>query len=233
MYSTDQIGRVVGFAVAAARAHQAGKKSTELGEGDTRQELYVGAIWNPKKKVYKGYCARFVRQVYETACRFEEGSWRYAADTALDMCRHLEDAGHSIPQTKMLPGDIIGINRNSGQYGHIAIYVGEIDGKETIAENTSSARRGNPLSPGAKLTPFADIAARVTGVYRLGSIAQDAPEPQDGVKLILTGSTDAKVLTERGQIIGESLYVPAREVCQALGYTVTPHLEQGKVYIAK
>ena len=108
-----------------------------------------------------------MRQVYETACGLRPFSWRYAAPSALEMCARLEADAHKVSGERLVPGDILGINRNSGQYGHIGIYVGSVDGVQTIAENTSSTVRGNPRRAGTKLTPHADIAHRVTGVYRL------------------------------------------------------------------
>ena len=157
-YTQERIDCVVRNALAAVKASQEGKNYIYLGEGPTAQRLDLKQ---------GGYCARFVRQVYETACGFGEGTWKYAAGSALEMCEKLAAAGHTVGDHSLVPGDIIGINRNSGPYGHIAIYVGKVDGKDCIAENTSSTTRGNPRSAGTKLTPLSDVIERVTGVYRL------------------------------------------------------------------
>lgn len=157
-YTQDIIDRVVEYALRAARASQRGEATVRLGAGDSAQDLLLRQ---------GGYCARFVRQVYETACGLRPFSWRYAAPSALEMCARLEADGHAVSADRLVPGDILGINRNSGKYGHIAVYVGRVDGVETIAENTSSTVRGNPRRAGTKLTPHTDIAHRVTGVYRL------------------------------------------------------------------
>jgi hypothetical protein len=157
-YTKDRIDRVVSHAMAAVKASQEGKTSIYLGDGPTAQRLELKR---------GGYCARFVRQVFETACGMGDGKWKYAAGSALEMCEKLAADGHTVGNHSLVPGDIIGINRNSGQYGHIALYVGEVGGKDCIAENTSSASRGNPRSAGTKLTPLSDVIERVTGVYRL------------------------------------------------------------------
>lgn len=157
-YTQERVDRVVRHALVAVKASQEGKESIYLGDGPTAQRLDLRQ---------GGYCARFVRQVYETACGFGEGRWKYAAGSALEMCEKLAAAGNTVGDHSLVPGDIIGINRNSGRYGHIALYVGKIDGKDCIAENTSSTTRGNPRAAGTKLTPLSDVIERVTGVYRL------------------------------------------------------------------
>jgi hypothetical protein len=157
-YRQDMIDRVVAHALAAAKASQDGKTHLVLGDGMTAQRLSLRE---------GGYCARFVRQVYETGCEFGEGRWRYAAPSALEMCKKLADDKHEVTDGSLTPGDIVGINRNCGAYGHVALYVGKIQGKDMIAENTSSGTRGNPRRAGTKLTPFEELRPRVTGVYRL------------------------------------------------------------------
>ena len=165
-YTQGLIDAVVKTALAAAKASRDGKSSIVLGDGKAAQGFALKA---------GGYCARFVRQVYETACGLAPFSWAYAAQTARQMTVSLEAAGHRVNDQSLVPGDIIGIHRDSGKYGHIAIYVGKVNGVATIAENTSSRNRGNPLTAGTKLTPYADVADRVTGVYRL---LADVPAPK-------------------------------------------------------
>jgi hypothetical protein len=169
--SKDQLQKVVKNALAAARASQAGETTVAIGDGVTAQRFALRE---------GGYCARFVRQVFETACALKGHTWRFGAASALEMCEAMRAVGRKvgiISVSDLMPGDVVGINRNSGQYGHIAIYVGLVESVPTIAENTSSATRGNPRRPGTKLTPYADIAARVTGVYRLRAALQaDWPE---------------------------------------------------------
>jgi hypothetical protein len=127
-----------------------------------------------------GYCARLVRQCVEVGCEFQPHAWRHAGASALQTCQNLRDAGYKIGVGDQEPGCVVGINRNSGQYGHVGIYVGRVDGVESIVENTSDHVRGRPARAGTKVTPWSAIAARVTGVYRLGPyVAETAPETTD------------------------------------------------------
>ncbi len=158
VYTGGEIGKVVANALAAARASQQGETRITLGEGAAKQQLNL---------LVGGYCARFVRQVYETACGLRPGTWEFQASDAKAMTAKLASNGHRVMEGSLQPGDIVGIHLGSGQYGHVAIYVGKIGGKDTIAENTSSKARGNPQRAGTKLTPYSDISHRVTGVYRL------------------------------------------------------------------
>ena len=159
MYTKEQMAEVRKTAFAAPRARQEGKTTIVLGSGDNAQKFVL---------TERGYCARFVRQVYEAALDLGPYSWKYAAGDALEMCKKLDAAGFLVSDGKLVPGDIVGINKYSGAHGHIAIYVGKSGGEDMIAENTSSAVRGNPRGAGTKLTPYSEIIHRVTGVYRLG-----------------------------------------------------------------
>ncbi len=141
-----------------------------LGYGDTAQ---VFDLVMDTENV--GYCARLVRQCVEVGCEFAPHAWRHAGASALQTCENLRDAGYKIAIGDREPGCVVGINRNSGQYGHVAIYAGRVDGVESIIENTSDGKRGRPARAGTKTTPWSAIAARVTGVYRLGPhVADDA-----------------------------------------------------------
>lgn len=158
VYTSHEIGRAVANALAAARASEQGETRITLGEGAAKQQLNL---------LVGGYCARFVRQVYETACGLKPGTWEFQGSDAKAMTAKLASEGHRVTDGSLQPGDIVGIHHGSGRYGHVAIYVGKIGGQETIAENTSSKVRGNPQRAGTKLTPYSAIAHRVTGVYRL------------------------------------------------------------------
>jgi hypothetical protein len=166
--------RIVDNALTAARAHQQGRTKLVMGTGNRQTiDLSTG-----------GYCARFVRQIVEVSKRTgkldENGnelygvpamSWEFRRANARLMERALRDAGLYKGRTldNAAPGDIVGINKPPWvSVGHIAIYVGEVDGVPCIAENTSVAGRGNPRVKGTKLTPWAAVAKRVTGIYRLG-----------------------------------------------------------------
>lgn len=149
------------YALIAARAHQNGHTQVKLGDSHPQAlDLATG-----------GYCARFVRQTIECALGLLPMSWEFRRANARLMERALRDAGLYVGRVleNAAPGDIVGINKPPWvAVGHIAIYVGEITGAPMIAENTSVAGRGKPRVPGTKLTPWADIERRVTGLYRLG-----------------------------------------------------------------
>jgi hypothetical protein len=151
---------MVEYALAAARAHAAGEDSIVLGLYHPQQlNLKVG-----------GYCARFVRQIVETASNEIPMAWDYARANARLMERALRSAGFYVGKVLECaePGDIVGINLPASvEVGHIGIYVGEVDGVPMIAENTSVASRGKPRRKGTKLTPWSVMAERVTGLYRL------------------------------------------------------------------
>lgn len=149
------------YALIAARAHQNGHAQVKLGDCHPQAlDLATG-----------GYCARFVRQIVECALGLLPMSWEYRRANARLMERGLRDAGLYVGRTldDAAPGDIVGINKPPWvAVGHIAIYVGEVEGIPTIAENTSVAGRGKPRVQGTKLTPWSAVATRVTGIYRLG-----------------------------------------------------------------
>ena len=148
--------RVVEIAIQAAEAHQAGHFTAEIG----------GTVFNLRQG---GYCARFIRQCHEAALGLAPFGWAYRAGNALQMEDNLKRAGLQVLSPK--PGDIVCINKDSGQYGHIAIWLG--NGK--IAENTSSGSRGNPKEPGTKITVLnSSIRARITGYYAVMPAAGDA-----------------------------------------------------------
>lgn len=171
-YTADIMRPIAGHAIAAAIERTRGEISIALGTGVAKQVLDLRE---------RGMCAKFVRQVHETACGFRPFSWAYAAPNAQVMCRQLAAANHAIPARRsadLLPGDIIGVG-NSAPPGHVCLYVGEVGGVATVAENTSSGTRGNPRSPGTKLTPYADIAPRVDGVYRLRWMTAEEPAAPD------------------------------------------------------
>jgi len=163
-----QRAKVVEVAMKAVDARLRGESTVELGLPKGRQQFILGPVYKDRK--LQGYCNRFVRQVFEVALNLEPFDWRYRSDSARETCQKLEDAGKSVPFVCRLPGDILGINRSSGKYGHIAIYLSANipghEGKELIAENTSSGARGYPVKPGTKITRLSDVQGRVTGCYR-------------------------------------------------------------------
>jgi hypothetical protein len=208
LYSSAVRQRVVTVAIDAARAHQDGLTS-----------------WGDFNLSTGGMCARFVRQVYERALDLNAFDWEYAAPSARDMATRLRHDVRQIPAISREPGDVLQIG--SGYPGHVAIYVGEVDGILSIAENTSDASRGNPRKAGTKLTPWTDVSSRVTGVFRL---CASIPAATYGIVITLEGSDGARVLSRNGRMDGDVCVVPIREVWEALGGTVTDHrADLGKV----
>ena len=160
-YTPERIADILRTARNAVTAHQAGKTTTVLGSGASAQEFDLAA---------GGMCNRFVRQCFEVGLHIPPFTWRYRGPFASTTLRKLTKGGRRIagkcPDPAILrPGDIVGHRR--WVVGHIAIYVGEIDGVPMVAENTISARRGDPRGKGTKLTPYAAIRKSITEAHRL------------------------------------------------------------------
>lgn len=172
-YTGDQVRGIVRVALRLGEIVRAQPKlpRVTLGSGETAQ---VFDLVMDTEDV--GYCARLARQDVEVGCEFPPHTWQHAGASAVETCKNLDKAGYEIPVADREPGCIIGINRGSGQYGHVGIYLGKIDGVASILENTSDDKRGRPQRAGTKVTPWSAIAARVTGVYRLGRYVAETPE---------------------------------------------------------
>ena len=174
-YTRSRIECVVIIAKEAARAHQRGEKTITLGVPPTAQKFDLRK---------GGMCNCFLRQCFEVACGIGEQQWRYRAGRAKWTLEKLDKAGHAIwkdltpitspPATMLLPGDIIG--KRWGTYGHVMLYVGQVDGRPMMAENTSCGERGNPERPGTKLTRYQDCRKNITGVYRLLDVSPRKPD---------------------------------------------------------
>ena len=179
------------IAVDAAKAHQDGLHAANIN----------GTVFNLAKG---GYCARLIRQVHECALGLESFEWAYRAGDAKQMEDNLKRAGLRVKRPE--PGDIVCLNKNSGQYGHIAIFLG--NGK--IVENTSSGQRGKPREPGTKITTLsANLKKRVSGYYAAMPPAKDKPR----AVLMIEHAT--------GKVVGGFELVPGGN-----------HIEdQGKVYV--
>ena len=178
-YTEEQVRGIVAVVqrVADIVRAQPTLKAVRIGDGGTPQEFDL--IMDDEDV---GYCARLVRQCVEVGCGFAAYAWRYKGASALDTCANLKAAGYKLGSiADREPGCVVGINRNAAQYGHVAMLLGEVEGTEYIVENTSDHVRGNPARAGTKVTPWSAVAARVTGVYRLGRyVAEEVatPEPE-------------------------------------------------------
>ena len=175
-----------------------------------------------------GLCLRFVRQVTEVAAGLGEGTWHYAMPKAKQALRMMEADGLQVGNKHTSPselkiGDIIGIT--TGVYGHIAIFMGLIDGIHTVAENTSSASRGKPMRAGTKLTPYSALQNRVTGIFRL--------YPTEEKKVKVTIVEQDKKINIPAKLIDNVIYVPVRNLANALGHEVNYDNKSGEVVVQK
>ena len=191
--------RIVEIAKAAAFAHAEGKTRVVIAKTD----FLVGPVYDTKGKPL-GYCARFIRQLHEAALGLGEFEWPYRAANAVQMETNLKRAGLRVDKPE--PGDIVCLNKGSGKYGHIAIYLRS----GYIAENTSAGRRGMPKEPGTKITKFSpSLKNRVTGYYAAMPATDDALQ------------TIRMIEEATGKVVGSFNLVPGGD-----------HIaDQGKVYV--
>jgi len=205
MYSREAISNVIRIAKAAATEHQKGNDSYLATHEDG------GGVSQRMNLAEGGMCNRFVRQCYEVGLGIAQQTWPYRAGRAIWTIDSLEAAGLGIGpglESDLLPGDIVGIH--TGKSGHIAIYVG--DG--TVAENTISATRGKPRKAGTKLTPYADLADRVTDIFRLADTA---------IRVVWKSSVPGvgdRLVTSDAKLIGGRAWAPVREMGVGLGFSV-------------
>jgi len=163
----------------------------------------------------RGWCAKFVRQVFEAATGCGERQWPYSARNAKLMEAKLK--ADDLAVLNPVAGDIIAINRSSGIFGHIGVYLG--DG--WFAENTSSTSRG----PGTTISPVSAVASRVTGYYRAVPLA-------DTLKVVLLPG-DA-LIPCGAEVEDGATRCDLRPLAEALGATVHDRIgDQGKVYVRK
>ena len=145
-YTSKQRDKVIGRAMAAVEARQAGQTAYKAG----------GQIFGLEAG---GLCNRFIRQVFETALGLPEQSWTFRGATAKETLRQLAAAGYEVHMDDLQAGDILG--HTAGKFGHIALYLGQPypDGRHLVAENTSWTG-GFPEKPGTKITRLQTFLAR-------------------------------------------------------------------------
>lgn len=197
-YTRAVVSRVVDIGVNAAKAYRAGARSYTA-----HQHADGTGVSQVLDLSEGGMCNRFVRQCFEVALGIPEYTWLYRAGRAIWTLDSLDAAHKRVAAggEGLQPGDIVGIHK--GTYGHIAIYVG--DGM--VAENTT---RGTPA--GTKLTPYEELADRVTGIYRLA-------EP--GITIVRHSAKAGDVtLTTDARMIDGRAWAPVREMAQGLGFRV-------------
>lgn len=198
----------------------------------------------------KGWCARFVRQVHEAACNLADGIMTSSHGGPHACCAsatevNLRGSGYKVASA--VPGAIVCFNNPASggkcstcgrAVGHIGIYLG--DG--LVAENTSSAKRGDPRAAGTKITKLSDIgASRVSGYYAvLPAAAGAAPGYVEGpVKCMVAVPDDTqpdglRYVALRGILDDGTTYVEQREYTAMLrpDLTLVNKLpEEGKTYV--
>jgi hypothetical protein len=203
MYTTAQRNRIVAYAIQAAKAAADGQSTIALGEGKARQTL---------KLREGGMCARFVRQVHETALGLEPSSWPFAARNAYDdstALRAAVKAGRAvqIDRADLQPGDIV--TTGDSAPGHIAIYIGLVNAVRTVAENTSSATRGTPRRAGTKLSPLHALSDENWAGFRLW---------QPAVPTVVGIHGDKH--TARVNLVDGALMAPVRDIAEACGCVI-------------
>lgn len=182
MPTVDDVRRVAREVVAA---RVAGKRSHR-----------IGAVTFDLRDV--GMCLRFVREVHEAALGLQEFDWPYRAQFAIQTDYKLRRAGLEVPESAA--PEIVCFNRGkpeSAMPGHIGIYLGG----GLVAENTISAKRGNPRAAGTKISSLDEIGrSRVMffrTVPRPGS--QDKPKP---VQVLIVDHTTGSVIGHLDMVPG-------------------------------
>lgn len=174
---------------------------------DGKQEITIaGHVFDLRTG---GMCQRFVRQCVEGGNGWGASTWEFGDNegTAKDALAHMEAAGFLLPDgAQLVPGDIVGHRR--GKYGHIGIFVGVIDGKPTVCENTSNVTRGNPGRAGTKRTQLKNF-----GTYEAYRIVQSKSA---GVFV------DGEQVYPVALLLGDRCYVPRRKTALALGAELEP-----------
>lgn len=203
--------RVVAIAKRVARAREDGLEQITIN----------GISFEPKES---GYCAEFVREVYEAAAGLPAHTWPYRAPSAREMEKKLKAAGQQIPAVQRQPGDIVAFNRLwPGRWGHVAIYLGrDARGQDLVAED---GKRGIAINP------IGGRAAHISGWYSV--LPPEAGGYSDGpVKVVLL--PESHVVGCDAHLEGGRVRCDLRPLAEKLGYEVHDHIaQQRKVYLRK
>ncbi|MCX7598433.1 MAG: hypothetical protein N2512_06140, partial [Armatimonadetes bacterium] len=105
-------------ASARARVVAVAKRVARAREDGLQQLTINGISFEPRES---GYCAEFVREVYEAALGLPAHTWSFGAFSAREMEKKLKAAGKQIPAGQRQPGDIVAFNRLwPSRWGHVA-----------------------------------------------------------------------------------------------------------------
>ena len=174
-----------------------------------------------------GWCDRFVRQVYETADHQPAHAWRFDSPTAR-ITETMMKAAH-IQTSHPEPGDIISLDHQSYEAGHIAIVVPPVNGVPSVAENTSGWR-GNPYAPGTKITPLSLVIGELSGYY---APIQSVPA-QPEVVFMPPGGGEGVVIDCKPKWVGQHIAVLGVPVLTAMGLPITNqaiHADTGYAFV--
>jgi len=184
-----------------------------------------------------GMCSRFVRQVCEAVGGVRDHGLGSGSGGPFACCAsatevNLRGAGK---QVSAGAGTIVCFNSppaggRCGTCGRVVGHIGIDLGGGAVAENTSSASRGNPRAAGTKISGLAEIGAgRVSGYYALFPAAQAVPHPY------AKGPLTVKLLDRPfpGELRGGVSYVtlPVRELERWGGEVFDRIGEQRTVYV--
>ena len=183
---------VVEARAAGKRTHKIGKTTFDLTKG--------------------GYCLRFVRQCHEAAAGGSEFSWPHRAQYAIQTMHRLMAAGLEVPYKDRESADIVTFDKGkpvTATPGHIGIYLG----KDLVAENTSSGKRGTPRAAGTKVSTLASIGPARAQFFR--TVPGGAIPPEEALTEVLVIDHATGAVVGRFQMVKGGNHVA----------------DQGKVYV--
>ena len=196
LLTTLQRDKAVQTAMEATAAAQRGEKTYTEGKH----------VFNLTKG---GMCQQFVRQCVEAGNGWAPHTWEFGDNepNAKAASRNMRAAGLELPKgTLLITGDILTHER--GTHGHIVMVASIWGGQTWVAENTSSASRGQPRRPGTKITPLSAIT--YDHVFRL-------------VRAAFAGVfVNGRQVAPAALLIDGKCYVPRRVTADALGAIIEP-----------
>lgn len=201
--------RVVAIAKRVARARE-----------DGLRRLWINGIsFEPQES---GYCAEFVREVYEAALGLPAYTWPYRGASAREVEKKLREAGKQIPADQRQPGDVVAFNRAwPSRWGHVAIYVGkDAGGQDLVAED---------VKRGICINAIGRRRWHISGWYSVLPPMQRGYSPGPVKVVLLPGST---LIDCDGCLEGDRVRCDLRPLAEALGAEVHDHIpDQRKVYV--
>jgi cell wall-associated NlpC family hydrolase len=174
-----------------------------------------------------GWCAQLVRQVVEHGLGIAPFSWPVAVEagklapndgdaiqarTANNYARACQLMGLSQPgpQRPPQPGDIVFNETTALPFGHVAIYLGEINGIPSILENASSDRGTPPLGYGRiRVSPLSAMGT-ITTVARAVPLTE-SEKPVTETQPSIVAKTDEVTATAKPNLVNLEKRMIAQE----------------------